>query len=67
MAAWRHSPQEGNVIRQLLSEDALQGHLEATKSRKQLPFSSSWVTVVTGPTNPLTHLLDHYLALDSIS
>lgn len=35
--------------------------------RKQLQLSSSWVTVVTFPTNPLTHLLDRYLALDSIS
>lgn len=67
-----HSPQEGNLIRQILSEDALQSHLDAKKQQpgKQLQpssSSSSWVTVVTGPTNPLTHLLDCYLALDSIS
>lgn len=67
MAARSHSPQEGNIIRQILSGDALQSHLEATNPRKQLPLSSSWVTMVTGPTNLLTHLLDHYLAVDSIS
>lgn len=60
-------PQEGSVIRRILSRDVLQCHLEITNSMKQLQPSSSWVTVVTGPTNPLTHLLDCYLALDSIS
>lgn len=64
----RRSPQEGSVIRRILSEDALQSRLETTNPRKQLrSFSSSWVTVVIDPTNPLTHLLDRDLDLDSIS
>lgn len=68
IAAQIHSPQEEHVIGRILSENALQCHLQATNPSKQLQCSSfSWVTVVTGSTNPLTHSLDFYLALDSIS
>lgn len=38
-----------------------------TNPMKQLQPYFSWVTVVTGFTNPLTHLLDCYLVLNSIS
>ena len=66
IVAQSHSPQEANVIRRISSKDVLQSHSEAKNPRKQLE-SSSRVTVVIGPTNPLTHLLDCYQALDSIS
>lgn len=61
-------PQEGSVIWRILSGMLFISVIcSVTNPMKQLQPSSSWVTVVTGPTNPLTHLLDRYLALDSIS
>lgn len=61
-------PQEGSVIWRILSGMLFISVIcRVTNPMKQLQPSSSWVTVVTGPTNPLTHLLDRYLALDSIS